>query len=290
MKLARCLGDGNDVRGPAAFNLIEMLVVIVLISIMAALLLPAISKAKQQSAAASCLNNQKQLAAALHMYTEDNADRIVQMSDYDTGEPIFPAGGFWGGPMPGISAWKDRQTASAAVQTGLSSSNAFYFYCGNLAVYHCPADSRVQAAPAPDSPNGWGYDSYARTQNMGGEPFGNYCGAGATYTKMSAIQRPSQTFSMMEAADWRGYDEGTWQVQWMGQNFQWVQPPAIWHVNVSSAGFADGHAELYRWTDSGLISAGKTAGQGLNPSRWNGPTDGADYNFIYSHYLFPGHP
>src|ERR1022692_1896674 len=89
----------------AAFSLIELTVVIVIIAMMAALLLPVMSKARLQSASAACLDNQKQLAAAFRMYAEDNTDRIVQMADYDTGTEIYPAGGFWGGPQPGPMSW-----------------------------------------------------------------------------------------------------------------------------------------------------------------------------------------
>jgi len=104
--------------------------------------------------------------------------------------------------MPG-PGWSSASEATTAVETGLRSSNALYFYCNNVGVYHCPGDPRILRNPTTNNPNGWAYDSYARTQNLGGEPFDNYWGAGATYTRMSPIFQPSATFSMMENADWR---------------------------------------------------------------------------------------
>ncbi len=157
------------------FSLTELMVVIAIIAIMAALLMPALSKGKQQATAAACLNNQKQLAAAFHMYTQDNSDRILQMADYMTGETFYPAGGFWGGPTSG-PGWPSAAAAIVAAQSGLRSSNALYYYCNNVGVYHCPADPRIARNPATNNPNGWAYDSYARTQNLGGEPFDNYWG------------------------------------------------------------------------------------------------------------------
>jgi hypothetical protein len=157
-------------------------------------------------------------------------------------------------------------------------------------VYHCPGDTRFDNSPNTHSPNGWAYDSYSRTQNLGGEPYDDYWGAGATYTKITAISMPAATFSMLEDADWRGYNVGTWVVNWAADSFDWQDPPAMWHVNVDSISFADGHAELHKWTDPGVIAAGQSAARGMPVLSWGSPTNGADFDYVYKGYQFPGHP
>jgi hypothetical protein len=98
------------------------------------------------------------------------------------------------------------------------------------------------------------------------------------------------TFAMIEDADWRGYNVGTWVVEWSGGSFRWQDPLAMWHTDVNSISFADNHAELHKWTDPGVIAAGQGAAQGIPELNWTGPTNGADYLYVYRGYQFPGHP
>jgi len=163
MTLNVVFSDGKirnkNTAGRRGFTLIELLVVIAIIAILAALLLPALSQAKERAKRTSCLNNMKQLGVALFMYSGENSDR-VPVPDY------VPAAGS-GSPWKAYNLVDPNGTSGTSVDfVPTPAVNHGLFYSTKLITagktYYCPSMS----SSATSSQFKYAYENYVSTSGV----------------------------------------------------------------------------------------------------------------------------
>jgi prepilin-type processing-associated H-X9-DG protein len=145
---------------------------------------------------------------------------------------------------------------------------------------------------------GWAYDSYIKNDPMGG----NWVPT-TYFIKMADIKEPVDSFVFTEAADQRGCNWSTWKMDINWDDVftrkpttrpHWGDPPTVFHGNISTFAFADGHVESHKWLEAPTLKAAWEMATGKHANiDYAGFADvgdrDRDLRWAYSKYRYKGY-
>ncbi|MFM8469826.1 MAG: type II secretion system protein [Limisphaerales bacterium] len=251
-------------RSRLGFTLIELLVVIAIIAILAGMLLPALSKAKEKAAGTKCLSNNKQLQLAWSLYAGDFDDRICRNGG---ATPLVNSNttgcADWMRPG-GAPTWP--YVVGYETNTDLFMHGQLGTYAANPAIFKCPSDKYI-------FPGAVG--TYARSVSMNNWMNGSARPSAAVapnpvYTRLAQMGKPTDLYVFVHE-DVNSIDDGYFAIDLdPANNGSWNNSnrPAAMHNGSTTLGFADGHVEFHKW-DALQISTANVVGV----FRPNGSTD-----------------
>jgi len=246
------------VQEKRGFTLIELLVVIAIIAILAAMLLPALGKAKLKAQGISCMNNTKQLTLAWRLYADDNQEGLVYAGVRSDGAgPVNNRPVWTTGTMTYTDPTYYNSTTNPDADIPFS---PLYSYAGKSArLWRCPADkSLCQGLPRVRSVSMSSVFGHGDWLNLVSDP--NQV-IWQTYSKLTAIVNPVDTIVFVDEHP-DSINDGSFATICTGnQPFNgmsdsyFVDYPASYHNRACGFSFSDGHSEIHRWRGGTIVKS-----------------------------------
>ncbi len=244
--------------GARGFSLVEMLVVIAVIAVLAALLLPALAQAKGRAQAIACMNNTKQLVLAWHLYAGENGERLP----YNLGlvGSAFRTDMNWANNVMTWDTSSDNTNLATLTKASLGS-----FVGGNTAIYHCPSDTALSSVQREA---GWTARIRSYSMNAMVGDAGNFSTNGFNvnnpaykqFFKLTQIPQPAGIFVFLDEHP-DSINDGyflnkvpkSYSVSSGNYYGRWTDLPASYHSGAATFAYADGHALLHRWHQTSTV-------------------------------------
>jgi prepilin-type N-terminal cleavage/methylation domain-containing protein/prepilin-type processing-associated H-X9-DG protein len=262
---------GKD-NGSPGFTLLELLVVIAVISILAALLLPVLSKSKQKAWQTVCSNNVHQLQLGWLLYANEHNDNLPPSAALlDHGQSIENPGWVAGDMVFDFEGPDVAESTNTDLLVGekYAPFGSIGMYVKNPAVYHCPGDRSTVTIGGASVPR---VRSMSMNGYMGQRPDGSGSQLGH-FLKLNQIINPgpSDAFVFIDERE-DSINDGLFAID-AAAHYAIVDYPSSYHNGGACISFADGHTDYHKWveptTNPGLVPAKRLPG-GSKPTS---PTD-----------------